>query len=182
MDLVQTFMSQQRLSVHTEMSIWEAWLRRRRVEPKAVFDALQSNSLIIDGAPVNFGDVKSHFRRYFELIIWTLMLAERSFTGEDPKPESWKASSRPWWLLKGFVQPVLLDYWLGRFIDPKTDKPFSQTPSLKRPDGKRDIDRSVTTLGEYMNAIYMAFQKNRVSLLTSGKLIPKAALLKLPHE
>jgi hypothetical protein len=189
LDLAQVHASEQRVAIRTEHAWFEFLLRTGSVTPEQIYRMLQwkapersppsedntspetSGLHKGDIAPVSLGEMKDRWKRYFELLIWTLLLSEHSLTGKSA------TTPRQRFTLNDYVQPVLIRYWLKRFLDPKTERPFSETPELKRPDGKPDLDRSVAALGNYMWDIAKHAQKNKVGLVSSGPTIPKARFL-----
>jgi hypothetical protein len=80
-----------------DLSIIELALRTGRVPPKYIYDSLEWNALVFDGKEISLAVVKDHSKRYFELLIWTLLLYERPFTGKSV------TTPRQSFTLKGYV-------------------------------------------------------------------------------
>jgi hypothetical protein len=144
LDLAQSHLSRQRLSIQVEQAMFELWVRTGQMSIIEVYQQLSWDSLDVDGRGFSLAEVKDSYKRYFELLIWALLLYERPFTGK------FVTTPRQSFTLRGYVQSSLIEYWLRRFLNPETRKPFAETPSLKRSDGKPDLDRSIGVLGNYM--------------------------------
>jgi hypothetical protein len=175
LDLAQAQASTQRLSIQIEHSMFELWVRTGQIPIETVYQVLKWEPTEVDGRLISLAEIKDVNKLYFELLIWTLLLYDRPFTG---KPVT---APRQSFTLKGYVQPSLIDYWLQRFLDPQTGKPFADTPALKRPGGKPNLDMSIGALGNYMWKIAEAAARNKVALVSDGPLVPKKDMLPTPQ-
>jgi hypothetical protein len=170
-DLAQTYLSRQRLSIQIELCSFEYWLRSKEISPEEIFELIHQDPVVLNGRVVSRQEMKEYFKRVFELLIWTLMLYQRPFTGK------YVTSPRQAFTLKDYVQPSLIKYWLKRFIDPESGKPFSETPALNRPDGKPDLEMAIGKMGNYMWEIAKLAADNKVFMLMEGPLKPREKLL-----
>ncbi len=169
LDLAQSYVSTQRLSILVEQSMFELWIRTGRLSIKDTYQRFSWETIEKDGKVASLSEIKDRHKRYFELLIWTLLLYDHSFTGKQVT-----TPRQSFTLSTDYVPFRLSQYWLKRFINPETEKPFSETPALKRPDGKPDLDRSIAALGQYMWRIAEAAVKNKATLISSGPLSKEA--------
>ncbi|MBN1596384.1 hypothetical protein JW933_10700 [candidate division FCPU426 bacterium] len=172
LDMAQTYLSRQRLSIQLELANLEYDLRTGGISPEKVAELAEQEPLQLQGRIVSRQEMKDYLKRVFELLIWTMMLYQRPLTGK------YVTTPRQAFTLKGYVQPSLINYWLKRFLNPDTGQPFSETPAIKRPDGKMDLEMATGELGKYMWNIAMAAKDNKVFLQLAGPLRPKEKLLK----
>ena len=70
--LAQTHAANHRLSLDVELTMYEAWLRQGRVAPADIFRVWAWEEL-----PISLEGVRSWYKRYFELLIRTLLLGNR---------------------------------------------------------------------------------------------------------
>ena len=172
LDLAQAYASSQRLSIQIEHSLFEVWVRTGLMSVDEVYESMTWESMMMDGQPISLAEIKDQYKRYFELLIWTLLLYERPLTGKHV------TTPRQSFTLVGYVQPSLISYWIKRFIDPQTGQPFSETPTLARPDGRPDLGMAIPALGNYMWRIAEQAARNKIALVSAGPLVPRASLLK----
>lgn len=171
LDVAQQYLSERRLSIQMEHSMFELWTQTGVMPVEDVYKTLRWESVTVNGNTFSVAQIKDRYKRYFELLIWTLLLYEKPLTGKSI------TTPRQSFTLKGYVQPSLIAYWLKRFVNPDNEKPFSETPALKRPDGKPDLDKSIPALGNYMWEVAKVAVQNKVALLSSGPLVPRKSLL-----
>lgn len=117
--------------------------------------------------------VRSWYKRYFELLIWTALLREQAknlrvgMTNQRVTTPLQVFAN-----LKDHVPWSLLRYWLYRFTDPNTGEPFAEASALPRPGGG-SFDRAVPSLSHHMQALAKAMNKDPVGLVTAGPLAEK---------
>jgi hypothetical protein len=143
LSLAQDYMSAQRMSLTIESATLEMGVRTGLIPVKTIYRILESGGILLDGKMISFSETRDYWKRYFELLIWVLLLYDHTFTGKGRT-----SIKQSFLILKGYVQDSLISYWTRRFIYPATDRPFSELPGVVRPDGKPDIDRSVAVLGQ----------------------------------
>ncbi|HXG95494.1 MAG TPA: hypothetical protein VNJ06_00120 [Gemmatimonadales bacterium] len=167
LDLAQQHLSKERLAIQIEHSMFELWVRTGQMSVEEARNTVQRESIEASGKLFSLAEIKDRFKRHFELLIWTFLLYERPLTGKAI------TTPRQTFTLTGYVQPSLIAYWMKRFIDPDTERPFSETPALRRPDGKPPLDRSINALGTHMWGVAEKGVEKNVALLSAGPLVPK---------
>jgi hypothetical protein len=110
-----------RLSTRIDHGFHE-WLVRTRLEtPDRVMDAVKWRPM--EESP---SVLRDHYKRRFELLIWLLLLKDQfDKTGEGFTEQSEKSFEALLTRLSYHVPGGLLRYWLSRFVDPETGRPFT---------------------------------------------------------
>ena len=141
LDLTQSYCQNHRVAISYETGTLEFYLRIGFVSPEHVYSLFESPA-----ADADSGNIKDRHKRFFELVIWTLLLKARSFTGKSTT--DWVARvGNP----QEHVPASLLKYWVRRFINPTTGRPFRDEGFLSRPDKPESpIDLSVGALARHM--------------------------------
>lgn len=172
LDVVQQQLSERRLAIQIEHSMFELWVQTGVMSTEEIYKTLSWEAMVVNGTAVSIAEIRDWYKRYFELLIWTLLLYEKPLTGKTRT-----SPQQSFLILKGYVQPSLIEYWLKRFINPANERPFSDVPALKTSIVKKDINKSIPALGNYMWEVAKVAAKNKVALLSSGPFVPRKSLL-----
>ena len=161
---VKSYTSDLRLSTRIDHAFHEQLVRSRLMSPTEAVEAVKWEPVT---EPLSL--LRDHYKRRFELLIWTLLLSEQfqktgtGFTKKEPEPRNLEFLVKH---LGRHVPGSLLRYWLRRFVDPETDRPFTdviQHPALAKP-----IDVGVRGLQNHMWGILKTLHSTSVAAVVQS--------------
>jgi hypothetical protein len=176
LDQVQQYVSAHRMAVRAEASHLEMLIRADVIPPDS-FNAMQYLTpapLVVDNRALTHTEAKDYLKRYFESIIWTLILKEKPLVGGHEERD-WRVRIAN---LPDQVPEKLLKYFLRRFINPATGKPFDDIPAMTVPTTGQKLEQKGGALIQYMIKIGDEAEKGGVRLLVGEAGKPRDALPK----
>src|SRR5690606_10284829 len=123
-------------------------------------------------------EIKDQTKRWFEVLIWTLLLWDHAKRGRGLTGKlvgTPKAIFNVVGPIAHFdhVPAALQDYWLVRFINPSTGRPFFHDPPRVVRPGHPVQPGPVANLAGYMSNIADAAERDKVALVARGPLVAK---------
>ena len=164
LSVAQTYAANHRMAARIQSADFEFWLRTRvfAVEDARAVYAWSALDVGLEG-------VRDEAKRYYEVLIWSLLLWQQAKNyRQGLTKRSVTAPEQVFGNLTDHVPAALLQYWLYRFTDPKTAKPFARTEALRA--GGKTYERAVPALAQYMQDLARQGEKGRIIMSTAGML------------
>jgi hypothetical protein len=165
LSLQQGYASHHRLQLGIDVANYEFWLRAGLISVDDIYNIFAWEEL-----DVSLEEIRDRSKRYFEVLVWSVLLWQQAKNYKQGlTKKSLTAPEQVFGNLTDHAPGSLISYWLYRFTDPKTNKPFAQAAALKA-DGKT-YDTSVASLARYMQELARSANANKATLVTSGPLV-----------